>query len=95
MKEGCHLQQMLREQGIAAAISTFLLLSRGDRKGADPGGPEWIHAEPSDTCAEKEQHIYEHAPSVGRDRADVTYPVVTYPVRSTGPCVCSCQTSLV
>lgn len=51
MKEGCHPQQMLGESGIAAAISTFPPLSHGDRRGADLGGPEFLHAVLGDTAA--------------------------------------------
>lgn len=40
VKEGCHPQQMLRESTIAAAISTSLPLSQGDRRGADLGNSQ-------------------------------------------------------
>lgn len=56
MKEECHPQQMLREPGIAAAISTFLPLSQGDRRGADLGGPECLHAVLSDMAALQNRH---------------------------------------
>lgn len=49
MREGCQPQQMLRELNVAAAISTFLPLSRGDGGGADLGGPGCLHAELADT----------------------------------------------
>lgn len=56
MKEECHPQQMLREPGIAATISTFLPLSQGDRRGADLGGPECLHAVLSDMAALQNRH---------------------------------------
>lgn len=61
MKEGCHPQQMLRDSGIAAAISTFLPLSQGDRRGADLGVPECLHAVLSDMAAVQNRHTHRHA----------------------------------
>lgn len=51
VKEECHPQQMLRESGVATAISTSLPLSRGDGRGADLGGPERLPAALGDTAA--------------------------------------------
>lgn len=57
VREACHQQQMLRESGIAAAISTFLPPRQGDSTGADLGRPEWLHAADNET-APKRAHTW-------------------------------------
>lgn len=49
---------MLRDSGIAAAISTFLPLSQGDRRGADLGVPECLRAVLSDMAAVQNRHTH-------------------------------------
>lgn len=56
VKEECHPQQMLRESGVAAAISTFLPLSWGDRRGADLRGPECLPTALGDTMVAQNRH---------------------------------------
>ena len=58
MKEECHPEQMLSELGVAAAISTFLPLKQGDRRGADLGGPECLHAVLSDMAAVQNRNAH-------------------------------------
>lgn len=71
VKEGCHPQQMLGESSIAAAISTFLPLSQGDREGADLGGPRCLGAALSDTSAVQNRHTHEHAIYSFTERTDI------------------------
>lgn len=77
MKEECHPQQMLRELSIAAAISTFLPLSQGDRRGADLGGPESLPAVLADMTrlqCKIGTHMDTHSKlSLLRERAGINY----------------------